>query len=481
MKKNILNEVNRVREIMGLSTLLEQENIDRDAADDAVAENPNIYKEFEGGKPYELFLLKATPTSKLYFESTGEGVKDSQRFKYRRKHPQLIQIEKLKIRIQNLDKTKRNYDTIVETLNARIETAEKIYNDKLELPKFDEKYQYTSSKDSFKKSRGGDNPFEENPEFVEGALRVKVEVPLTPKEKLAVMEQIRRYVDKNYKGDYEAAADTKKLSKKTSSYRYYGIKSMKLSPKGIEVKKIEEERPPVLPGFEEKIQLTDGGGNSVFPNNEWEVGDQIKNWAEETVETINSMKSQFAQKGYKDITVEMTDTKYDKDGKVVKIPYTIATSASRIPNGGKAKDLTFLELSEKRAESVKNYLQQVFSSAGIKMIEPIVSFQGGNKDGSSGPEWSGRNEDRPKYEQYKYCKIAVAFKLSSPGLEEDEVLAEPETVTKVGEWNLKITRQTKGRPFKDFITWITSWELPKRKPSKGKKFKPTKIACPAYD
>lgn len=101
MKKNILNEVNRVREIMGLSTLLEQENIDRDAADDAVVENPNIYKEFEGGKPYELFLLKATPTSKLYFESTGEGVKDSQRFKYRRKHPQLIQIEKIKIRIQS--------------------------------------------------------------------------------------------------------------------------------------------------------------------------------------------------------------------------------------------------------------------------------------------------------------------------------------------------------------------------------------------
>ena len=73
-KKQILSELNRVREIMGLSVLLEQENID-----------PNIYKEFEGGKPYELFLLKATPTSKLYFESTGEGVKDSQRFKYRRK------------------------------------------------------------------------------------------------------------------------------------------------------------------------------------------------------------------------------------------------------------------------------------------------------------------------------------------------------------------------------------------------------------
>ncbi len=192
------------------------------------------------------------------------------------------------------------------------------------------------------------------------------------------------------------------------------------------------------------------------------------------------MKSQFAQKGYKDITVEMTDTKYNDSGKVVKIPYTIATSASRIPNGGKAKDLTFLELSEKRAESVKNYLQQVFSSAGVKMIEPIISFQGGNKDGSSGPEWSGRNEDRPEYEEHKYCKIAVAFKLSSPGFE-IEVLGEPETETKVGEWNMNIRRYTKGRPFKDFISWITSWELPKGRPSSGKKSTINPIGCPAFD
>ena len=56
------------------------------------------------------------------------------------------------------------------------------------------------------------------------------------------------------------------------------------------------------------------------------------------------MKSDFVEKGYKDIAIEMTDTKLDDSGNVVKIPYTIATSASRIPNGGKAKNLTFLEI-----------------------------------------------------------------------------------------------------------------------------------------
>ena len=127
----------------------------------------------------------------------------------------------------------------------------------------------------------------------------------------------------------------------------------------------------------------------------------------------------------------MTDTKFDESGKVVKIPYTIATSASRIPNGGKAKDLTFLELSEKRAESVKNYLQQVFSSAGVKMIEPIVSFQGDGKT-----RYQGRSTVacylyfrvglvkmliNPNYDKFKLGlrTKAVAFNSSSPGLEQE--------------------------------------------------------------
>ena len=227
---------------------------------------------------------------------------------------------------------------------------------------------------------------------------------------------------------------------------------------------------------------------SVFPNNEWEVGDQIKDWAKETVNVVNQMKSDFVEKGYKDIAIEMTDTKLDDSGNVVKIPYTIATSASRIPNGGKAKDLTLLELSQKRAESTKNYLNQVFSSAGIKMIEPIVSAEADgkpNKDGStgggSGPEWTGKDADRPSYEQYKYCKIAVAFKLSSPGLKE-EVFQEPETETKVGEWNMNINRYTKGRPWINIISTILDWELPKLKSGNGiKRRKYGKIACAAYD
>jgi len=476
MKKRILNEVNRTREIMGLGVILEQDA------------NPDDYKKYDGGEPYKLFLLKATPTSKLYMESDGGETTSSKIFKYRKRHPYIVKVEEIKIKIEGLDKTDGNYEKKLEKLKTFIKNTQEKYKQTLSKKQFDKEHRYTSSEDSVKKAKRTDNPYEVNPEFVEGSRGVKVDIPLTPNEKFALMEKIRTFVKKYYGGDYSAAAETKKISKKTKTTRYYGILSIKLKPGKIEIIKDEVEQPEPLPGFEEAIELTDGGGMSVFPNNEWEVGDQIKDWATDTIAVVNKMKSESTEKGYKDITVEMTDTKFDDSGKVVKIPYTIATSASRIPNGGKAKDLTLLELSEKRTESTKNYLQQVFSSAGIKMIEPIVSFQADgkvNKDGStggaSGPEWTGKDADRPNYEKHKYCKIAVAFKLSSPGLTE-EVLQEPETETKVGEWNMNIKRYTKGRPWKKLITTILDWELPKPKPTNGRR--PRKfntIACPSFD
>ena len=67
MQKNVLLEINRVREIMGLKLVIEQEDIVAGEAVDA-----NAYKQVGGGQPYELFLEKSDATSKLYMESTGE-------------------------------------------------------------------------------------------------------------------------------------------------------------------------------------------------------------------------------------------------------------------------------------------------------------------------------------------------------------------------------------------------------------------------
>ena len=93
-KKKVIVEVNRMRQIMGLNPLNEQttsmsgsitppedfESDELNALRDEVSEDENAFKTVYGGKPYELFLEKATTESKLYLESTGEETTTSVKF-----------------------------------------------------------------------------------------------------------------------------------------------------------------------------------------------------------------------------------------------------------------------------------------------------------------------------------------------------------------------------------------------------------------
>ena len=464
MQKNVLLEINRVREIMGLKLVIEQEDIVAGEAVDA-----NAYKQVGGGQPYELFLEKSDATSKLYMESTGEETTVAQKFKYRRRHPHLVTIEKLETKIEGLDKNDRRYEDRVSNLTKKIEDYKQKYQKSLSNKRTDENYRYTNSKDSVKevnKKQKSDNPYEENPEYVEGSVKLKVDVPLTPGEKVSLMEQIENYVSKNYDGDYTAAADTKKKSKKTRDTRYYGISSIYLRPKGVKIKEEEPEVAPkvkVYPGLASKLDGVDEGSKKVFKDNSWEVGEMIEEYAQGIIDDLNAMKQQYEEQGYDGVTFEMTTKGSDEKGNPIETPFTIATSASRIPNGGEARDLTFLELSEKRAQSTVAYLKQVWGAAGIKMIEPTIDFQGDgkkNKDGStggaSGPEWTGRDADRPKYEASKYCKINASFLLKAPGFEQQQDPGDPGTprIETVGEWRLQIIRRTKGRPGRQIIKRI---------------------------
>ena len=243
-QKTIISEVNRMREIMGLGLLNEQDEelfgpigpeYMETAAGDAVTEDENAFKTIHGGKPYELFLEKSSPKSKLYLESTGEETTVSLKYKYRRKHPHLVIIEKIEETIEGLDTTAKNYENRLQKLQDKIENYTNRYENSLtkKNARVDKDYQYTSSKDSVKKQRKTDNPYEENPNFIEGSRQLKVDVPLTPEEKVALMEKIENFVNKKYDGDYDAAADTKKKSSKTKYTRYYGIDSIRLFPKDV--------------------------------------------------------------------------------------------------------------------------------------------------------------------------------------------------------------------------------------------------------
>ena len=219
----------------------------------------------------------------------------------------MFPLKKLKEKIEGLDTTKKNYENNVQKIQNKIESYTNKYEESLtkKNAKVDKDYQYTSSKDSVKKQRKTDNPYEENPNFIEGSRQLKVDVPLTPEEKVALMEKIENFVNKKYDGDYDAAADTKKKSSKTKYTRYYGIDSIRLFPKDVDV--IEEkpaEAPTVVavPGLDfQSENLTDQGSNTVFPDNEWEPGPLIKMWAQDVIKSLAASKQQWEKQGYSDI------------------------------------------------------------------------------------------------------------------------------------------------------------------------------------
>lgn len=99
MRKQLLSELNRVREIMGLEVLLEQEDFadvdqsdmeaDMEKAGHKVTSEPGEFKDYGDGEPYELFMAKANTLSKAIFQSGDYSVLDSKNlyYKYRRLNP----------------------------------------------------------------------------------------------------------------------------------------------------------------------------------------------------------------------------------------------------------------------------------------------------------------------------------------------------------------------------------------------------------
>jgi hypothetical protein len=155
----------------------------------------------------------------------------------------------------------------------------------------------------------------------------------------------------------------------------------------------------------------------------------------------------------------------------------VLTSASRFKNTGIAQDLSFLELSQKRNDSVYNYVTERLKDIGITINcgpDTIIERNpnGVNQDGTSGPNPPGGDNTKGKphtskreYDQYKfnrlYLGVGLNFEKSStptPGPESEE-------------YKLEVYGKTKGR----FI-WKWKWG----KPSIGKQVKSGYRDCAAY-
>jgi hypothetical protein len=100
----------------------------------------------------------------------------------------------------------------------------------------------------------------------------------------------------------------------------------------------------------------------------------------------------------------------------------ILTSCSTLPNGKSPEDgkkRSFKELSEARNKAAYEYIVSQLKGIGVLIdgdSKVLRNSDGKNGDGTSGPKWTGKNEDRHKYEKYKYLdvELKVAMNIEKP-------------------------------------------------------------------
>lgn len=96
---------------------------------------------------------------------------------------------------------------------------------------------------------------------------------------------------------------------------------------------------------------------------------------------------------------------------------TINASSSQIPNGVSkvtfpGKKPTFCELTEARAEAVKNYVLKSFESINVKPSSTFklnINTKGGNGDCTSGPKWDGTEAGKEPLKKFQRADIGFDY------------------------------------------------------------------------
>jgi len=456
MNKDIILEINRIKEVMGLLNEQQTSNV-----------TPDSWKEYESGKPYALFMEKATKRSKINVsKATGDIVLDW--------------------------KSVAEYKIPVAFLTDR---GKAFFSDWVRNPIIDG-HVYVKSVDSRYFGKINKNRYR-NPDFNEAAKSALAQVPtrsrddggdrwgstlpgITPEVKLGFMIKIAETVNEDYRGNYNRA--NRQITSITVS-----------KGKVTEIETEEEDQPPTPNAFFQQVDLY-GKNSDVFPNNTWDVGNDLKNQVKQIKDSIISTLK--ANPG----TVAKIPSSFAlPNGTKSSNPYTISTSASRIRNTGQAENMSFAELSQKRAASVAQYINQELSSL-VKLPEPVINANGEHGDGSSGPNPpspykffnkqgkliasgdEGRNDygepirNLKEYEQHKYCKFSIVVMFES-----ESVGTSPEgsdATHTIGEWRLRISRKKK---FKIKIRWPWEWDWSWLKSRQKEQSGGGKQPCVAYN
>lgn len=449
MKSNLIIEVSRIKEIMGLISEQEESNL-----------TPNSWKEYDGGKPAALFEEKGTSASKKYMDSQLEGdtitgwKNGSQyRITYQGMISQLGE-----------EKAKRVWDSY----RPKSENREGWYDSPIidgylySWTKYELGYGLKVEKNpdfnpAVRKIVNADYPSHRNARGDERKWNITIPA-LTSEMKVGFMKYIAEFVESNYGGNYDKA--NRKIQKIL-------IKKGKFTA----TEEGGEEQPQINALYSDyKVSGVDG---IPFVNNEWGVSENIQSHIQQTKAAIEQVLS--TNPG---VTAKIS-TKAVVKGEEKNVPYSISTSASRYRNTGNAKNMSFIELSQKRAEEIHKY---VISELGglVKFPNPVLDIKGENGDGSSGPNpptpnqffnkegklISTGNDGRddfgkpltnPKdYDKYKYCRVVFVISFTSDG---SSTSPTPPSGGRLGDWSIKIDDEKERKPIK-WPKLNISWNLP---------------------
>lgn len=387
MKKPILVEINRTREIMGLEILTEHiflnEQTDADLEADTKSDEERLgfktsvesgeFETYEGGKPYELFLAKTDTTSKAYFKAGDFTEAESKGFyyKYRRPNPYVAKLKKLMDFRNNWVKEQMITDVdkgLISTFDneeaAIVGFGEGYPNKATNLKKtqekleklitkrsYDETYQYSSDPDN--KRKGG---WEKNPDYNEDGVKEdkqitrakkKVgDVTFSPADRLEVMYKINEFVGKNYGGDYGAAESDKVYKKKGNKllgagWVKRGVENIVLRPKNIKTKTETQAPAPVNSVVTIVDIVPSDADKNLFLNNLWAPTPFLTGQLDEMVANIKINQKNVSER-FGGVTVDMRiATEICSGGgdelvncdKIIPFPFTISSSCSKVPNG----------------------------------------------------------------------------------------------------------------------------------------------------
>jgi hypothetical protein len=252
----------------------------------------------------------------------------------------------------------------------------------------------------------------------------------------------------------------------------------------VDVEKGEIPAPPPQPF------MFDMQGNNTFIDNKSDISSEMQVRIDDFI---------------KKITPRIQKTLQNKKGVVTCDKIDIAASSSRFRNTNEAKNLTWAQLSEQRANKVYEEIYNRLAELGVKFKNNHKVLRGGlNGDGSSGPNPGkndkgqqytisrdgsynnvlSKNEYTPEninklgdphatkqdYDKYKFCIVEVV--VSGLYVEDPDPYTE---ITKSREWSIEFKVSDKmGQPRKlgKFNTPI--WTIPK---SKGT---PNLTKCPKF-